>query len=67
MTQEVYNKAKAIQEDLAELQRMYNSIPFPDKDTRDTINICSPKLKSWLRNCIEVKIAELNIEFRELG
>ncbi len=67
MTDPIYEKAKAIKEDLAELERMLNSIPYPDKDTRDIINIGSPKLKAWLKNCIEAKIAELNIEFRELG
>ena len=67
MTDQIYEKAKAIKEDLAELQRMHNSIPCPDKDTRDIINVGSPKIKAWLRNCIEAKIAELNIEFRELG
>ena len=67
MTDKIYEKAKALKEDLAELQQMHNSIPYPDRNTRDTISVGSPKLKAWLRNCIEAKIAELNIEFRELG
>lgn len=67
MTDQIYEKAKAIKENLAELQRMHDSIPYPDTNAIVSITIGSPKLKAWLKECVEAKIKELQIEFRELG
>lgn len=66
MTQDVYDKAKSIQEDLTELQSMLNAIPFPDKDTPNTLIVSSPKLKIWLKTCIASKIRELADLFNKL-
>lgn len=67
MTQAVYDKAKSIQEDLAELERMLNSIPFPDNSGTSTLYVMSPRLKSWLKCCIQSKIEKVQIEFKNLG
>lgn len=67
MTQDIYDKAKSIQEDLAELGKMLNSIPFPDNDSTSTLYVTSPRLKSWLKCCIASKIEKVQIEFKNLG
>lgn len=66
MEYNTYKKAVELHTELAELQTMHNSIPYPDKDTTDTILVRSPKLKKWLKENIEVKIKVLQNEFREL-
>lgn len=67
MTQDVYDKAKFMQEDLVELGRMLNSIPFPDNAGTSTLYVNSPRLKSWLKCCIASKIEKVQIEFKNLG
>ena len=67
MTDQIYEKAKAIKDDLAELERMLNSIPFPDSSGTSTIYVMSPRLKSWLKCCIQSKIEKVQIEFKNLS